>query len=96
MAIGRALFALAIVAPFSACEEPAPEALPPVVQTFVDEHPELKLDIRQAEPAPDWAQRKRWRLLLKDGQLLILYEKAGAIETVRRSDLSTFWEQRTP
>jgi hypothetical protein len=90
----RSVFALTMVALVSACDEPVPEPLPPVVQIFIQQHPELTLAARKAEPAPDWAQGKRWRVTLKDGQLLIFYEKADTIQTVKRRDLSTVWDRQ--
>ncbi len=93
MARITAIAVLVLIAPLQACGESEPEPLPPIVQSFVDAHPELKLDLRGVEAAPDWAHGKRWRARLANGEQVIIYEQAGAIRSIRRADLSYLWDQ---
>ena len=68
--------------------------MPPVIQSFVEAHPELKLELRKVEVAPDWAQGKRWRAKLKSGDTVILYEQTEAIVSIKRSDQSFLWDRQ--
>ena len=91
---GKWFFAvLILIAPLHGCDNPEPAPLPPVIQSFVKAHPELKLEFSKVEPAPDWAQGKRWRAKRKSGDTVILYEQAGVIVSIKRSDQSFLWDR---
>ncbi len=92
--IKKTLFAvLMAVAPLQACDEAEPKRLPPAIQSFVNTHPNLKLYIKDIAAMPSWAQGKRWRASLADGQRIIIYEQAGVVTSIRRRDQSYLWKR---
>ena len=83
----RKLIDIAVIAAVAltlyALSKPTPKSLPPVIQSFLDAHPNLGFKLRDVEVAPDWAEGKRWRAISASGYQLIIYEKNGGIESVR-------------
>ncbi|GAB4226931.1 MAG: hypothetical protein Kow0032_05260 [Methyloligellaceae bacterium] len=91
---------LAVVIALSGCGESSETAssaggvtLPGELKTFLDAHPELNLKITRIEQVKDWAEGKRWRGRSAAGEDIIVFEKNGAIESVRRKDLSFIWDR---
>lgn len=64
--------------------------LPSVIKSFVEKHPELDLSLSDAEAIPGWPGGERWRAR-NNGEILILYEKDGRIESIKRADQTYLW-----
>lgn len=67
------------VLPLLGCSDSGSEQVPSIVQAFVDNRPELKLELVGVEAAPDWVEGKRWRAHLPSGKTLVFYEQDGRI-----------------
>lgn len=78
-----------------ACGEDSPESMPPEVRSFLDKDHDLGFEIEAVHDTPDWEEGKRWRATTASGERLLIYEKDGAIDSVRkRADGSLVWDRQ--
>lgn len=78
-----------------ACGEDSPDSMPSEVRSFLDKNPDLGFEIEAVHDTPDWEEGKRWRATTASGERLLIYEKDGAIDSVRkRADGSLVWDRQ--
>lgn len=95
MKLHAAIIAAAMSLLLFACGENSPESMPSDIRSFIDENSdELGFEVEAIHDTPDWEEGKRWRVTTASGEMLLIYEKDGAVDSVRNhADGSLVWDR---